>query len=52
MPFVVCRLIFMESSAPNFVPLGIAATTGKCDFSVINIECRGDLYGFGSIAAT
>ena len=42
----------MDSSVPNFVPPGIVATTGKCDFSVIKIECLGDLYGFGSIVAT
>ncbi len=52
MPFVVCKFTFMDSSVPNLVPLGIVAKTGKCDFSVINIECLGDLYGFGSIAAT
>ena len=28
-----------NSSVPNFVPLGIVTTTGKCDFSVIKIEC-------------
>ena len=33
----------MDSSVPNLVPLGIVAITGKCDFSVMNIECLGDL---------
>ena len=45
------KFIFTDSSVPNFVPLGIVAITGKCDFSVIKMECLGDLYGFGSIAA-
>mgnify|MGYP003305441509 CR=1 FL=1 len=35
--------IDIDSSVPNLVPLGIVATTGKWDFSVINIECLGDL---------
>ena len=36
MPFVVCKFTFIDSSVPNFVPLDIVATTGKCDFSVMN----------------
>ena len=37
------RFILMDSSVPNLVPLGMVAITGKCDFSVMNIECLGDL---------